>query len=177
MKPFRLLFILSIITFFGCSLSRKAKMRLRKTELMLKLKSKGIDIKDLKPIVKYKKGKSGLIKGKIIDKKTKIPIIGSAIMVEGTSLGSFSNMNGNYEIKNIPIGEYKLINRYSFRHAIQMFSDMFRISDEGNTGIVLEKIEEQKQKIMDFGKKVKEDMKKGFKNIFSLDPSDKKKQE
>ncbi|WP_371802022.1 hypothetical protein [Candidatus Lokiarchaeum ossiferum] len=68
--------------------------------------------------------------------------------------------------------QQKVINRYSFRHAWKMFGDMFRVSDEGNVGVVLEKYEESKQKIVNVGNQVKDRVKKKWNQFFSLGDSD-----
>ena len=45
---------------------------------------------------------SAVLKGKIIDSKTKEPLIGANVIVVGTGQGSASNMNGEFFIKDIP---------------------------------------------------------------------------
>ena len=55
---------------------------------------------------------NGIIKGKIIDAKTKHPLIGANVMLYGTDLGSASDINGLYEIKNVPEDVYKLEIKY-----------------------------------------------------------------
>lgn len=58
------------------------------------------------------------------------------------------------------------INRYSVRHVLRMFGDMFRISDEGKTGVVLEAYEAGVKKVEDkisqAGKKIKDKWNKFF---------------
>ena len=46
---------------------------------------------------------SPVLKGKIIDSKTKDPLIGANVIVVGTGQGSASNMNGEFFIKGISI--------------------------------------------------------------------------
>ena len=41
------------------------------------------------------------LKGKIIDSKTKDPLIGANVVVLGTALGAASNMDGEFFIKDI----------------------------------------------------------------------------
>ncbi len=55
---------------------------------------------------------NGIIKGKIIDAKTKHPLIGANVMLYGTDLGAASDINGFYEIKNVPEDVYKLEIKY-----------------------------------------------------------------
>lgn len=51
---------------------------------------------------------AGQIVGKVFDKITKQPIPGVNILVVDTQFGAASDLNGNYEISNVPIGNYQL---------------------------------------------------------------------
>ena len=51
---------------------------------------------------------TGTIKGKITDKKTGEPLPGVNVMITGTTLGAATDVNGFYEIKNVPPGKYSL---------------------------------------------------------------------
>lgn len=53
-------------------------------------------------------GSTGKIAGKVVDANTKEPIVGMSIMVEGTTMGAASDIDGNYVILNIPPGNYSL---------------------------------------------------------------------
>jgi outer membrane receptor protein involved in Fe transport len=55
---------------------------------------------------------TGSIKGRVMDAQTKEPLIGANILIEGTSIGSASNENGDYEITNLTPGDYVLIVKY-----------------------------------------------------------------
>ncbi|TAH38836.1 MAG: TonB-dependent receptor [Bacteroidetes bacterium] len=54
----------------------------------------------------------GSIKGNIVDKNTNESLIGVPIMLEGTGLGTVTDLDGNYKIDNIPVGIYTLVVRY-----------------------------------------------------------------
>lgn len=54
----------------------------------------------------------GFISGKIIDSENGEPIIGANIIIQGTNLGTSSDLDGNFSIKNIPEGEYVLVISY-----------------------------------------------------------------
>ncbi len=54
-------------------------------------------------------GQTGSIKGVITDKKTKETIIGANVYLEGTTIGSTTNLDGQYEIRNIKPGVYTII--------------------------------------------------------------------
>ncbi|NCS82708.1 MAG: carboxypeptidase-like regulatory domain-containing protein, partial [Ignavibacteria bacterium] len=53
-------------------------------------------------------GTTGKISGKIIDKTTREALIGTNVLVVGTSIGASSDLDGNYFIINLPPGEYQL---------------------------------------------------------------------
>ncbi len=51
----------------------------------------------------------GSLRGTVLDAETKLPVISSTVRIDGTSIGSFTNREGKFEIKSIPIGKYKLL--------------------------------------------------------------------
>ena len=51
---------------------------------------------------------SGNIKGSVLDKSTKQPLIGVNVIIEGTNRGAATDIEGNFIIKNIPVGTYNL---------------------------------------------------------------------
>ena len=51
----------------------------------------------------------GKISGKINDEVTGEPLIGVNVILEGSSMGSASDLNGEYFILNIPPGNYTLV--------------------------------------------------------------------
>lgn len=55
---------------------------------------------------------NGTIKGKILDANNKEPLIGAAAMIEGTSIGSASDFDGNYSISNLKPGKYTITSSY-----------------------------------------------------------------
>ncbi len=50
----------------------------------------------------------GIIKGKVIDKETKSPIPGASVFILGSKTGANSDPDGNFTIKNVPVGNYSL---------------------------------------------------------------------
>jgi hypothetical protein len=52
---------------------------------------------------------TGSISGKVFDASTKSPIPFAVVFLKNTTLGGSSDPEGNYEIKNIPPGEYELV--------------------------------------------------------------------
>lgn len=55
---------------------------------------------------------TGTIKGKIIDSKTKEPLIGASVMVQGTGVGAATDLDGNFVITNVKAGTHSLIASY-----------------------------------------------------------------
>lgn len=53
-------------------------------------------------------GASGSISGKVTDSSTGEPLIGVNVILEGTSLGAATNLDGKYLIPVVPAGSYKL---------------------------------------------------------------------
>jgi Fe(3+) dicitrate transport protein len=51
----------------------------------------------------------GIIKGKVIDANTNENLVGVNVYFLNTTLGAASNSAGNFEITNIPIGEYTIV--------------------------------------------------------------------
>lgn len=51
---------------------------------------------------------TGKISGKVTDQSTGEPIIGANVLIEGTYLGSASDVDGNFFILNIPPGKYSV---------------------------------------------------------------------
>lgn len=53
--------------------------------------------------------KGGTVSGRIVDAETGEAVIGAAVQVEGTTIGNTSDIDGNFIIRNIPIGKQTLI--------------------------------------------------------------------
>ena len=61
----------------------------------------------LVPLAAYG-GNTGKIAGTIKDSQTGEPLIGVNVLVDGTSMGAATNLDGNYAILNVPPGTYSL---------------------------------------------------------------------
>ena len=48
------------------------------------------------------------ISGKVIDAQTKKPLIGANVIIAQTTLGSATDINGSYEIKNIEQDKFEI---------------------------------------------------------------------
>ncbi len=55
---------------------------------------------------------NGRIKGTVTDALSGEPLIGTNIAIEGTSLGTSTDLNGEYMISNIPAGTHTVVFRY-----------------------------------------------------------------
>jgi hypothetical protein len=53
-------------------------------------------------------GQSGSFSGRVTDQRTKEPLVGANIQLEGTTLGSTADTDGNYTIENIPARTYNV---------------------------------------------------------------------
>lgn len=53
-------------------------------------------------------GNTGKIAGKVIDAKSKEPLVGANVVIPGTVLGAATNIDGNYTILNVQPGVYNL---------------------------------------------------------------------
>ena len=54
---------------------------------------------------------AGKINGRVVDKESKEPLVGVNIMLEGTTIGASTDIDGKYLIMNVPIGTYNMIVR------------------------------------------------------------------
>ncbi len=55
---------------------------------------------------------SGTLKGRVLDRETKSPLIGANVIVQGTALGAAADFSGNYFIANIPAGRHRITISY-----------------------------------------------------------------
>src|SRR3990172_8908702 len=55
---------------------------------------------------------TGAISGLVVDVETGDALPGANITVQGTNFGSSTDMQGNYEIRNVPAGSYTLLASY-----------------------------------------------------------------
>lgn len=57
-------------------------------------------------------GPRGKIIGKVVDKATNEPVIGLVVMIDGTSTGTQTNFDGQFELINLKAGTYKVVFKY-----------------------------------------------------------------
>jgi len=63
-------------------------------------------------IVAFAAFAQGNITGKLIDAETDEPLIGASVLIEGTSVGTVSDFDGNFVLNNVAAGTYMLIVSY-----------------------------------------------------------------
>lgn len=59
-------------------------------------------------------GQTGIVQGKISDSFTQEELIGATVRIDGLSLGAVCDLEGNFVIKDVPVGEYTLTGSYYF---------------------------------------------------------------
>lgn len=79
---------------------------------------------------------TGVIKGKIIDLKTREYLPYVNIVVTDTNLGAVSNENGEFEIKNVPLGYASI--QVSFLGYITNFSEDYLVTNDKTPFIIVE---------------------------------------
>ena len=67
-------------------------------------------------------GEFGLISGVVTDKESGDALPGVQIIVENTDCGAVTNLEGYYEIYNIPQGKYQLLVEYLGYTSIQIMN-------------------------------------------------------
>lgn len=55
-----------------------------------------------------------VVKGKVVDANANYPLIGAAVIVEGTDplIGGITDENGNFRLENVPIGRHTVVSQY-----------------------------------------------------------------
>ena len=54
----------------------------------------------------------GSVTGLVVDAETGEPMLGVSVMLEGTTMGAATDLDGNYRIQNVPPGTYTLVSNY-----------------------------------------------------------------
>lgn len=63
-------------------------------------------------ILTFPQSKPGIISGKVIDSNNGEPIIGANVFIENKNIGAATDINGEFEIKNVAPGNYSLVISY-----------------------------------------------------------------
>jgi TonB-dependent receptor len=86
---------------------------------------------------------AGTIQGHVKEQATSLPIIGATIRLKETKFGTVSNQNGDFTIRNIPIGKYK-ITATAIGYEKQKIKDVIIVTD---TSVVMVAFELQEEAI------------------------------
>ncbi len=86
---------------------------------------------------------TGTLSGQVTDARTGEPLIGATVVFEGTTLGSSTDINGSYQITNIPVKTYNL--KASFVGYTELTKYNIVIRSEGNTNVNFELSEDVEQ--------------------------------
>ena len=70
------------------------------------------------------------VSGKVIDLFTKEPIIGASVLIQGTSIGTITDIDGNFKLKTVPSNSKLVVTYIGYSKNILTFS--------GKTNIVIE---------------------------------------
>lgn len=81
---------------------------------------------------------NGSLKGKILDSSTKEPLIGASAMLQGTTLGAASDLNGEFLIANVAPGTYTLVSSYISYKPFQLDKVVVKAGQETVIDINLE---------------------------------------
>ncbi|MCP4632042.1 MAG: TonB-dependent receptor [candidate division Zixibacteria bacterium] len=52
--------------------------------------------------------RKGTIKGRVFDRETKTPLLGATVLIVGTQNGDAADLEGYFEIEDVPVGNYSL---------------------------------------------------------------------
>lgn len=78
---------------------------------MMKIQMKGISLMIILLMLALTV-QAAVLRGTITDKATKEPLIGAAVQLSGTNIGTITDVDGNFELAGLRNGTYKLIISY-----------------------------------------------------------------
>jgi|DewCreStandDraft_4_1066084.scaffolds.fasta_scaffold64269_2 hypothetical protein len=80
-----------------------------------------------------------VLKGKVIDKKTGEALVGAVIKLKNTDIKVYTDLEGNFEIKNLKDGEYSLI--VSYISYIDSLIENASVNNKNNNTLEIELLE------------------------------------
>lgn len=83
-----------------------------------------------------------VLKGKVIDKKTGEALVGATVKVGNSEYKVYTDLDGNFEIKNIKAGSYNIVVSYISYNSSLIEQKIVKSTD--NTSLDVELVEEQK---------------------------------
>lgn len=88
-------------------------------------------------------GQAGTLAGSVTDAKTGAPLVGATVVVEGTTLGAYTDAEGAYRIENIPVKSYNIAASYLGYAKLTKYNVVVR--SEGNPALNFELQEQAKE--------------------------------
>ena len=83
-----------------------------------------------------------VIKGKVIDKKTGETLVGAVVNVGNSEYKTYTDLDGNFEIKNVKEGNYNIVVSYISYHSSLV--EQAIVKSLNNTSLEIELIEDNK---------------------------------
>jgi hypothetical protein len=83
---------------------------------------------------------TGAISGTILDKNSQETLIGATLSVEGTELGTSTDIDGSYRVEGIPVGSYNIVATYV---GYKSFTKFNIVVTSGNDNIINFQMEEE----------------------------------
>ncbi|MEN7550269.1 SusC/RagA family TonB-linked outer membrane protein [Rapidithrix thailandica] len=122
-------------------LFKKVSMHARELpleEVLRKLSERqGLSYKTINNTIWLKAGTSRtieLIKGKIVDAEDNSPLVGASVVVKGTSIGTISDVNGEFRLANVEQGVTLLVSYIGYEaQEIEVNSETLHIALKSNT--------------------------------------------
>lgn len=87
---------------------------------------------------------TGTVSGVILDKNSQETLIGATVSVEGTELGTSTDIDGSFSIEGIPVGSYNIVATYVGYKTLSKFNVVIT---SGNDNIINFQMEEESIKI------------------------------
>ncbi|MFZ4399191.1 MAG: carboxypeptidase-like regulatory domain-containing protein [Bacteroidales bacterium] len=83
-----------------------------------------------------------VLKGKVIDKKTGETLVGAIVNVGNSEYKTYTDLNGNFEIKNVKEGNYNIVVSYiSYKSSLL---EQAIVKSNNNSSLEIELIEDNK---------------------------------
>jgi len=80
-----------------------------------------------------------ILKGKVIDKKTGEALVGAVVKINNTDIKTYTDLDGNFEIKNVKEGLYSLV--VSYISYIDSLIENALVSSKNNGALEIELLE------------------------------------
>lgn len=92
--------------------------------------------------------KKGAIKGVVVDKENKEPLVGATVRVEGQSIGGITDIDGNFQLEGINSGEVTLIISYISYNTLRLEELIIKANEITRIEVALDASQEQLQEFV-----------------------------